>query len=351
MEIAGSPWFVFIFQDIFQALIQSIQIEWQVINEMFLVTGGTGFIGRALIRHLVELGYPVRTLIRPSQTSPNLPMGVPVDVAVSSLTDERGLRAAMVGIDTVFHLASGEWRGPRESLMQIDIQGTRALVDTALDADVKRIFYLSHLGADRASAYPVLKAKGIAEEFIRRSGLNYTILRSAIVYGPNDGFTTGIAQILSALPGVFIMPGEGRVQLQPLWIEDLVTCLTWSLDDPDTLNRTIEIGGPEYLTFREIVELVMDATGMRRTILPVGAPYVRGLTVLLESFFARLPVSIYWLDYLAVNRTTALDTMPRVFDLMPSRFSQKLGYLTGQKWGRSLFGALFRRKKAPRDKP
>lgn len=317
---------------------------------MILVTGGTGFIGRSLIRHLVELGYPVRTLIRPSQTSPNLPVGVPVDVVVSSLTDERGLRAAMVGIDTIFHLASGEWRGPRESLMQIDIQGTRSLVDTALDAGVKRLFYLSHLGADRASAYPVLKAKGIAEEFIRRSNLNYTILRSAIVYGPNDGFTTGIAQILSALPGVFILPGEGRVQLQPLWIEDLVTSLSWSLDNPDTINRTIEIGGPEYLTFREIVELVMGATGMRRIIVPAGAPYVRGLTILLESLFANLPVSIYWLDYLAVNRTTALDTMPRVFDLMPSRFSQRLGYLKGQNWGRSLFKTLFRRKEVRRDK-
>ena len=68
-----------------------------------------------------------------------------MDVAVSSLTDERGLRAALVGVDTVYHLASGEWRGPQASLMQIDIQGTRSLVDTARDAGVSRIFYLSHL--------------------------------------------------------------------------------------------------------------------------------------------------------------------------------------------------------------
>ena len=316
---------------------------------MILVTGGTGFIGKALIRHLVEFGHPVRTLIRPSEKSPNLPRGVAVDVAVSSLTDERGLRAAMVGIDTVFHLASGEWRGPRESLMQIDIQGTRALVDTARDADVKRFFYLSHLGADRASAYPVLKAKGIAEEFIRRSDLDYTILRSAIVYGPNDSFTTGIAKVLSALPGIFLLPGDGGVQLQPLWIEDLVTALSWSLEDPETLNRTIEIGGPEYLTFRQMVALIIQETGLRRIIVPMGAPYVRGLTILLESFFAQLPVTIYWLDYLAVNRTTALDTMPRVFDLMPARMSQKLGYLKGEKWGRSLFQTLFRRKKISQD--
>ncbi len=298
---------------------------------MILVTGGTGFIGGALIRRLVELDYPVRTLIRPSAKSPNLPRGVSVDVAVSSLTDERGLRAALVGVDTVYHLASGEWRGPQASLMQIDIQGTRSLVDTARDAGVSRIFYLSHLGADRASAYPVLKAKGIAEEFVRRSEIDYTILRSAIVYGPNDGFTTGIARILSGLPWIYLMPGEGKVQLQPLWIDDLVTCLAWAMDDPDTHNRTIEIGGPEYLTFRQIVEQVMDETGLRRMIVNISPAYLRILTVILESFFHDLPVSIYWLDYLAVNRTTALDTMPRLFDLMPSRLFTAPGLFTKRK--------------------
>ncbi|MBP1704124.1 MAG: NAD-dependent epimerase/dehydratase, partial [Chloroflexi bacterium] len=125
---------------------------------MILITGGTGFIGKALIRHLVELDQAVRILIRPAPHSPQLPIGVPMDVALSGLTDARGLRAAMVGVDTVFHLATGEWRGTRASLMDIDIQGTRAVVEAAQDAGVRRFFYVSHLGADRASAYPVLKA-------------------------------------------------------------------------------------------------------------------------------------------------------------------------------------------------
>ena len=74
---------------------------------MIFVTGGTGFIGKALVRHLVESGYAVRLLIRPSAASPDLPRGLPVEVAVSSISDVRGLQAAMVGIEAVFHLAGG----------------------------------------------------------------------------------------------------------------------------------------------------------------------------------------------------------------------------------------------------
>lgn len=167
---------------------------------MILVTGGTGFVGKALIRHLAEEGRPVRILIRPSPRSPDLPRGLPVEVAVSGLMDERGLRAAMVGVDTVYHLASSERRGAQANLMDSDIQGTRSVVRAAQDANVKRIFFVSHLGADRASAFPVLKVKAIAEEAIRRSGLDYTILRSAIIFGPGDRLTTGLARILAVSP-------------------------------------------------------------------------------------------------------------------------------------------------------
>src|SRR5512139_2463504 len=99
---------------------------------MILITGGTGFIGRALVRHLTEAGYPVRLLIRPSKRSPELPRGIPVEVAVSSLTDVRGLRSAMVGVDTIYHLAGAEWLGPRASLMDIDIQGTQTICQAAV---------------------------------------------------------------------------------------------------------------------------------------------------------------------------------------------------------------------------
>ncbi len=311
---------------------------------MILVTGGTGFIGRRLVRQLVEAGHDVRLLIRPSPVTPNLPRGVGVNVALTSLDDMRGLRAAMVDVDTVYHLAGDEWRGAEADLLKTDIPGNQAVIQTAAEAGADRIFYVSHLGADRASAYPVFKAKAIAEELIRRSGVDYTILRSALVFGAGDGFTTGLARLIHALPYFFLVPGEGDAVVQPLWVEDLVTCLTWALDDNQTRNQTYELGGPEYLTFTESLELIMDVIGVERALIPTRPPYLRALTVLLENVLPGLPVTVYWLDYLAANRTCSLDTIPRVFGLMPSRFAQRLGYLENGNWGRDFWTTLLRRR-------
>ena len=311
---------------------------------MILVTGGTGFIGTALVRHLTEADVPVRLLIRPSKHSPQLPKGVPIEVAVSNLADVRNLRSAMVDVDVVYHLAGVEWHGARASLMDIDIQGTQLISQIAAEAGVKRLFFLSHLGADRASAYPVLKAKAIAEENIRRSGVPHTIIRTALVYGLNDHFTCNLARLLSALPIFFFVPEEGKTLLQPIWVEDLVTCLVWALDDELTINKTYSVGGPEYLPFSHILQSVQDKIRLQRKIVHVFPPYLRAMTVLFESMFPGLPVSVYWLDYLAVNRTTNLDALPRVFNILPSQFDQRLDHLVGLNWRTSFWRALYRRR-------
>ncbi len=312
---------------------------------MILVTGGTGFIGQSLIRNLVNSGYAVRTLMRPSRRSPRLPLGVPVEVAVAGLNDARGLRAAMVGVDTVFHLVSGERRGGSTDLLSVDVRGTRNVIRAAEDAGVRRFFYISHLGADRASAYPVLKTKAIAEEYIRRARFDYTIFRTGLIFGDGDQFTTSLAQLLYGLPFIFLMPGSGDSLVHPLWVEDLTTCLTWALEDIDTRNRTFEIGGPEYISLHDLLQQIMRKIGARRTLVSVSPPLLRALTVFLEYFLPSSPVSVFWLDYLAFNRTCALDTIPRVFNLMPSRFSQQLEYLENQNWRMALLRSIFRRRK------
>ncbi|MFZ6029366.1 MAG: SDR family oxidoreductase [Chloroflexota bacterium] len=309
---------------------------------MILIIGGTGFIGQALVRRLTEAGHPVRLLIRPSLQSPQLPIGTAVEAAVTQLEDERGLRSAMSDVDIVYHLAGGEWRGARADLLQSDIQTTRAVSQAAADSRVKRLFYISHLDAERAAGYPVLKAKGIAEEYIRSSGVAYTILRSSVVFGKGDHFTTGLAKLLYALPFVFLVPGNGQVMLQPLWVEDLATCLLWALDDDQTRNQVIDIGGPEYLSFNQILAMVMERIRVRRKLVNLAPAYLRLPTIFLENALPALPISIYWLDYLAANRICELDTVPRIFQLMPSRLSQCLDYLQSENWDLALWRTVFR---------
>jgi len=308
---------------------------------MILVTGGTGFIGRALVRQLVGNGHKVRLLLRPSARTPNVPMGVAVEVAVTSLSDERGLRAAMRGVEVIYHLAGGEKQGARTNLEAIDINGTHILAKTAANARIQRVFYVSHLGADRASAFPVLKAKGIAEESIRESGVPFTIIRSSILFGPDDGFTTGLALLLHTSPGFLPLPGKGKTILQPLWLDDLVTCLMWALDDKNCFNQVLEVGGSEYLSLEQITQTIMDVIKRRRKLVYWPNPYMRAVTVLAEHTFPGFPSSVFWLDYLAVNRTCGVDSVPRFFGLMPARFSSKLDHLRGVNWNKRLLSRLF----------
>ena len=294
---------------------------------MILVTGATGFIGRVLVRQLTETGQQVRVLLRPSPKSPRLPKGVPVEVAVVGLDDERGLRAAMRDVRQIYHLASAASLGRHGNLFKTDIEGTRTLAQVAANADIERFIYLSHIGSNRASAFPVHKAKGIAEEHIRKSGVPHTIIRSSVVFGPDDHFTTNFARLIRTTPGILPIPGDGRTLLQPLWVEDLVTCMVWALQDPNMVNQTYDIGGSEYFTLRQIMETIMEVTHTRRLIMPLSPPYMRALFVILDAFTPGFNVPTYWIDYVAINRTCPVENLPRTFGLMPARFTYRLEYL------------------------
>jgi NADH dehydrogenase len=293
---------------------------------MILVTGGTGFVGRVLIRQLRQAGYQVRTLLRPSPKSPNLPQGVPVDVVLCSLNDARGLRAAMKGVKVVYHLAGSERLSTRADLNKVDIAGTEAVAQAASQAGVEKLIFLSHLGADRQSAFALLKAKAIAEHLIQQSGVPYVILRSAVVYGPGDAFTEPLAWVLRRSPGFFLLPNDGRSLIQPLWIEDLVTCMVMAVEDEQLVGQVISLGGIEALSIHQVVKAICQQLGLRRLLLNLPVKRLRSLALLLEQS-GNFPLSIYWMDYLSYDRTCPLDSLPRQFGLLPARFHQQLGYL------------------------
>jgi len=311
---------------------------------MLLVTGGTTFIGRAVLRNLSTYGYSIRTLLEPAIESPLLPPGVSVDVALSSLDDERGIRAAMVDVSAVIHLAGTGLGHTFDDPEIVDAEGTRVLVKAAEEAGVERFIYQSTLGADPASAYPQIRAKAIAENHIRNSSLPFTILRSAVLFGPDDSLTTSLAMLMAGSPLFFPIPGDGSTVMQPLWVEDLATCIGWSLDEQETKGGTFELGGPEYFTLRQIVTMVMRAASITRIIIPTRPPYLRGVSWLMERALRYSPVSTYLLDYLAVNRTTDLDTLPRLFGLSPTRMEDRLDHLREKNWGWELLRRQFSKR-------
>lgn len=297
---------------------------------MILVTGGTGFIGRNLVMQLAKMGYSVRTLLQPSMKSPNLPKGIAVEATVCSLNDERGLSAALKGVDYVFHLAGTERKATRSDLSGVDVSGTRNLAKVVQSSNIRRIFYLSHLGADKNSAFPVLKAKALAEKAIISSNIPHTIFRTSNVFGPGDQFVTSLARLLKMSPGFFLMPGDGSAALQPIWIEDLIACMILAIDDVETIDQLLELGGGEILSFREIVEMVLSELHIKRTLIEIAPGYLRTIAIFMDQFMPRFPISLFWLDTLAADRTTALDVLPRKFGIIPARFSQKIEFLQSE---------------------
>lgn len=297
-----------------------------------LLTGATGLVGRTLLPRLVEAGHTVRCLLRASARTPRLPKGVPVQLTIGSVEDANALRAAVQGVETIIHLAGAEWDGRHGNLLAVDVGGTRALAEAAAENGVQRFVYVSHLGADRASAYPVLKAKGIAEEFIRQSGVPHTILRSALLYGREDVFLNTFAALIWLSPGLFFLPSDGRTTLQPLWVDDLATCLEWSLADAALLNQTLSLGGSEFINLRELARIVMDKIRVRRSVLTASPVLLRWGAWFFDQTLPRSPLTDYWLDHLAVDRVCELTSVTRYFGLKPARLEPTLDYLKTSRW-------------------
>jgi NADH dehydrogenase len=294
---------------------------------MILVTGGTGFIGRHLVSRLKNDGYEIRLLLHPSKKSPKLPKNISVEVALASLTDRKGIQAALKNVDSIYHLAGTENLGSKADLQNIDIEGTKILTEVSIEHNIKRFIFLSHLGANSNSAFPLLKAKGLAENVIKNSGINFTIIRSAVVFGDDDNFSTRLAKLIKFAPGFLLVPDEGEMLLQPIWIEDLISCLVWTLELEHSYNQTYEVGGPEFLKFKAVLQIIMEKIRKKRLIISIKPFLLHTITEILEGMFKKFPTSVFWLDYLSEDRICSIDNLVRLFNIAPSRFIHRLDYL------------------------
>lgn len=226
-----------------------------------LVTGGEGFLGSHLLPRLVSCGHLVRaTFLDPAGPGRRAAPGVdwrPVD-----LCREAEARGIAEECDVVVHLAGRFAASGRLTLARVHGTGTRHLIDEAVRAGVKRIVYVSVLGA-RPGGAGYFGTKFDAETAVVTAPIPSVILRPSVIYGPGDRFTSSIRHMLETLPA-FPLPGGGRFRLQPLAVEDMVDALSQCVERRDLDGRQFELAGPERLTFREIVAVTADVVGVHR---------------------------------------------------------------------------------------
>jgi uncharacterized protein YbjT (DUF2867 family) len=291
---------------------------------MILVTGATGFIGRHLVQRLLDEERPVRILLPASRQKKALPWENPPEVITGSVSDEEALFKAVSGAHVVYHLENAQWWGRPRNLERVELVGARNLITAARSARVGRIITLSHIGASPSSAFTLIRIKGMVEETIRASGLAYTILRSGVVFGPEDSFVNHIAMMLRINPFFFTMPGQGEVVLHPIYIHDLVAALVSALDRIDTVDLTVEVGGAEYVTLEDLLHTVMRVTGMQRFVLRVPPYAMRWTTAIYSRVLRRSLMTPQWLDLLATNRTARIGNLQEYFGVQPKRFEDTL---------------------------
>lgn len=288
---------------------------------MILITGASGYVGSHLTRRLVEMGRPVRALVRSRSFADQEGRlaGLPVERAEGDVTQPATLEAALQGVDAIIHTVAIAIEKGGRTYEAINYQGTVNLVDAARAAGVRRFLNMSQLGADSKLPYRFLASKGKAQEFVAASGLDWTAFRPSVIWGPEDEFANTFARLAPITPLIFPIVGGQDAKFQPIWVEDVVTCFVKALDDPATLGKEYEIGGPEVLTLEEIERRTLQATGARRWMVHFPMPVLRAAVALMESLLPAPPVTRSLLELLAVsnvardNAITQFVPQPRPF--------------------------------------
>ncbi len=227
------------------------------------VTGATGFVGGYVVNELLRRGHEIRVIARrPDEARSRF--NRPVPAVEGDVTDAAALEAGFSGCDAVVHLVGIINESEGLSFDAVHRQGAENVVAAMKKAGVRRLVHMSAMGSspDAPSEYGRTKAAG--EEAVRRSGLDATIFRPSIIFGPGDGFVTLLAKIVRANPGFIPVIGPGTVRFMPVSAREIAALFADALEKPDASGKTFEVGGPETLTMDEIYREIAGALGKPR---------------------------------------------------------------------------------------
>jgi len=250
------------------------------------LTGATGFVGSHLLGRLLRDGCEVRVLVRRrGALAQVMADGNRIEEVEGDILSP-SLASTVIGCDAVINLVGIIWEQGKATFEAIHHQGTRNLVEAALQSGAKRFVEMSALGArpENASAYHTTKFA--AEEEVRNSGIPYVILRPSLIFGPGSAFIEQMIGVMRAAPLIRPVPGTGEYRFRPVHVDDVVECFVQSLTSPAATGQTIDLVGGEELTLNEIAGEIAASLGIHKTVVHIPLPLLK----VAAAFFSLLPI-------------------------------------------------------------
>jgi uncharacterized protein YbjT (DUF2867 family) len=289
-----------------------------------LVTGGSGFVGNWVLTELLARGHSVRALVRPGSEG-KVKAAAQVELARGSILDEAAVGEAARGCEAVIHLVGiiREFPGRGVTFEAVHVKATEILVDAAREAGARRFLHMSALGARPQPADPYHVTNFQAEEYVRQSGLTYTIFRPSVIYGPEDASINLFARQIRSFP-LFPVIGDGLYKMQPVPVWTVAQAFALALELPHTENRIYEVGGPKASAFNEIIDTLAEVLGKRvwKVHLPV---WTMRLAAFLFGRFAWFPLTTGQIRMLLEGNTCDPTAFYQEFGLEAVSFKEGLG--------------------------
>lgn len=240
------------------------------------VFGGSGFIGRYLVRRLAAAGWRVAVAVRDPERAHFLqPLGdvgqiVPVRCDV---THRRQVEAVLAGAGALVNLVGILYQRRRRSFRRVHVEAAENIGAAAAAAGIRRAVQVSAIGAAPRSPSAYGRSKAEAEATLRRHVPQAVVLRPSIVFGPEDDFFNRFARMAALAPAIPLI-GGGLTRFQPVHVDDVAAAIATALEDESAAGKTFELGGPAVYSFRALMELVRRETGRRVLLLPL--PFFAG---------------------------------------------------------------------------
>lgn len=246
--------------------------ELRMAEVVVTVFGGSGFLGRYVVRRLAASGAAVRAAVRDPEAAMFLkPMGGvgQISLVQANLRDQSSVEAAVAGASAVVNLVGIATEHRKQRFDAVHTLGAERVAKVAAAGGARHLVHVSAMGADQASPSVYARTKAAGEKRVREAFPSSTILRPSVVFGFGDEFFNRFAILARCKPGPPLIGGGNGPRMQPVYAGDVADAVVAVLARVDARGKVYELGGPEVVTLREILELVIRESGRRRFVLPL----------------------------------------------------------------------------------